>query len=114
MDKIQIDNQAATNWLTTLEQYTYLMLSSLLSEERQISIQLVELPAGGVMPRRFRCSVKYSQCTNASHEACAEHPVGGVAIEGALKRFRRNIARSRLGSRSNTYQFSALRQKYSL
>lgn len=114
MDKIQIDNQAANNWLTTLEQCTYLMLSSLLSEERQISIQLIELPAGGMMPRRFRCSVKYSESAHASQETFAEHPDGEKAIEGALKRFRRKVARSRLQTKSNIYQFSALRQKYSL
>lgn len=114
MDKIQIDNQAANNWLTTLEQCTNLMLSSILSEERKISIQLIELPAGGMMPRRFRCSVKYAQCISESHETVAEHPDGEEAIEGALKRFRRKIARSRLQSKSNVYQFGALRQKYSL
>lgn len=102
MNKFKIENQAANAWLTTLEQCTYLMLSTILSEERQVSIQFTELPADGAMPRRFRCSVKYAQIANPSHETFAEHPKGIDAIEGALNRFRRKIARSRLHSRSST------------
>ena len=80
MANIKIQNFAGQSWQTTIEQRAYLMLSSLSASVTNITIQFVELPADGAMPKRYRCSTSSPDLTNGNCQVSVEHPNGNSAI----------------------------------
>ena len=96
MSKVNIYNDADESWLTTLEQRAYLLLPSLGSNFSRITVKFREIPARGLVPRRYRCTVCSSVIVARSPSITAEHPNGEVAIDGAMQRFRRQVERSRM------------------
>ncbi|GEM_PF-6172736 len=111
MANIKIQNFAGQSWQTTIEQRAYLMLSSLSASVTNITIQFVELPADGAMPKRYRCSASSPDLTNGNCQVSVEHPNGNSAIDGSLLRFKRIVAHSRQIGRINHFS-SAQNRRY--
>ncbi|MFN3165018.1 MAG: hypothetical protein ACE37N_16435 [Pseudohongiellaceae bacterium] len=95
MSKLTIYNGAAETWQTILEQRASLLLSSLGTSLPRITVRFEEMPASQFTPSRFCCSVTSTSGSTRTTDISAEHPDGVAAIEGAMRRFRRQVERVR-------------------
>jgi ribosome-associated translation inhibitor RaiA len=95
MSKLTIYNDAADTWQSILEQRASLLLASLGSSLPRIIVRFEEMPASQSMQSRFCCSVTSTSGSSRTNAISAEHPDGVAAIEGAMRRFRRQVERVR-------------------
>jgi len=95
MSKLMIHNDAAENWQTILEQRASLLLSTLGSSVPRITVRFQEMPASRFLPTRYCCIVSSSAGSDKDAGISAEHPDGEAAIDGAMRRFQRQVVRTR-------------------